>query len=114
MKDIRRGLWLIAFGVTLFVAGQLMAEEVRDEKEWVWGCQIRGRAVSGDCVMRRFTKVGEANNDVDTDEPQILGFEPGNVPVSRDGQPIFTRLLEVKFLPPGHTKLIGGAKCTCR
>lgn len=114
MKDIRRGLWLIAFGVILFVGAQLIAEEVYDPKEWVWGCQIKGRTLDGNCVMTRFTKVGDADNDVDTDEPQVLGFQPGNVPVNKDGKPIFTRLLEVKFLRPGTVKLVSGAKCMCK
>lgn len=98
---------LILFSLSLY------AEEIREEKEWVWGCQIRGRTLAGDCAMRRFTKIGEADNEVDTDEPQVLGFEPGNVPVSKGGKPIFTRLLEKRFLRPSETKMVNGARCTC-
>lgn len=114
MRDIRRGLWLMAIGILLLVGATFVhAEEVYPEKEWVWGCQIRGRTLSGDCVVRKFTKVGDADNDVDTDEEQVLGFEPGNVPVSRSGEPIWTRLKADRFLMPGHTKLVSGAKCSC-
>lgn len=114
MKQFRSGVWLVALGVWLLVgATYVHAEEVYDQKEWVWGCQIRGRALNGDCVVRKFTKVGNADNDVDTDEEQVLGFEPGNVPISRDGKPIFTRMKTNLFLSPKQTKIVLGAKCSC-
>ena len=114
MKQVRAGLWLIAVGIVLFTGAQLFAEEIKDEKEWEWGCQIRGRSLAGECVMRKFTKVGEADNDVDTDEPQVLGFEPGNVPISKDGKPIFSRLKEYLFLKRGEVKLHSASKCQCK
>ena len=98
-------LGLLAFSV--------FAEEIREEKEWVWGCQIRGRTLDGNCVVRRFTKVGDADNDVDTDEEQVLGFEPGNVPIARDGQPIFSRLRSALFMKPGEVRLVSASKCSC-
>lgn len=114
MRDIRRGLWLMAIGISMLCAATFVhAEEVYDQKEWVWGCQIKGRTLDGGCVLRKFTKVGETENDVDTDEERTLGFEPGNVPVTRDGKPVFTRIKSVLFLKPGETKLVSAAKCAC-
>ena len=109
---MRPGTWLIAISVLLLTT-QLMAEEVYPEKEWVWGCQIRGRSLSGDCAVRRFTKVGETENDVDTDEERVLGFEPGNVPITDDGEPVYSRIKAAFWLKPGEVRIWSAATCQC-
>lgn len=111
----REIFWFCVIAVVFLLAmvGNARAEEVYPEKEWVWGCQIRGRTLSGDCVVRRFTKVGETENDVDTDEERTLGFEPGNLPIARDGQPIFSRIRASLFMTPGSVRLVSAAKCVC-
>lgn len=114
MRDIRNGLWPIALGVVFMLAStHTYGEEVYPEKEWVWGCQIRGRSVSGECVMWKFTKVGETENDVDTDEPRVLGFEPGNMPISRDGMPIWSRIRAPMWMKPGEVRIYEAATCKC-
>lgn len=84
------------------------------QKDWIWGCRIRGRTLEGNCLLTRFTKIGDADNNLDTDEPQILGFTPGNVKISRDGHIIPERIPEKLFLKPKEMKILGGAKCSCQ
>ena len=108
-------LWLIVLFVLIIAFADIgKAEEIYPQKEWVWGCQIKGRSLEGGCVLRLFTKVGEADNDVDTDEPQILGFEPGNVEVNRKGQPIWMRIPARLFLRKGETKMMFASRCGCK
>lgn len=107
-------LWLVVLLVlTLAFSSIGKAEEIHPEKEWVWGCQIKGRSLEGGCVLYRFTKVGEVENDVDTDEPRVIGFEPGNVYVDSQGRPVWMRIPAKSFLQPGEVKLVSGAKCVC-
>lgn len=115
MRGLKRGLWLIAIGAWMLVgATYVQAEEVNDPKEWIWGCQIKGRTLDGGCALMRFTQVGDADNDVDTDVQRILGFEPGNLQISKiDGKPIWERINQDMFLKPGETRLYSAAKCTC-
>jgi hypothetical protein len=89
------------------------ADNVYPENEWVWGCQIRGRSLNGACITRQFTKVGEADNDVDTDDPRVLGFEPGNVPLNRDGKPVWSRLNLSLFMKPGEVRIKNASTCKC-
>lgn len=109
-------IWIVVIFLTLLYAvscPRMDAEEIYPEKEWVWGCQIKGRTLEGECVVRLFTKVGEADSDVDTGEPRILGFEPGNVPIV-NGKPVWTRLPDKLFLKKGEIKMMFGAKCGCK
>lgn len=110
---MKKGFLLAVLCMALGVA-TAYSEDVKDQKEWVWGCQIKGRTLDGGCALRRFTQVGDADNDVDTDVQRILGFEVGNLQISKiDGKPIWERINQDLFLKPGETRLYSATKCTC-
>lgn len=109
----RAALIALLFALLFCFAAAAVAEEIYPEKEWVWGCQIKGRTMDGQCRMQRFTKVGETENDVDTDEPRVVGFVPGNVPISKSGKPIWSRIPASSFMNPGTVRLTNGTKCAC-
>lgn len=112
-ETMKKGFLLAVLCVVLGVT-TAHTEEIKDQKEWVWGCTIKGRTLDGGCALRRFTEVGDADPDTDTGAFRLLGFEPGNVVISKiDGQPIWMRINQDLFLKPGETRLYSAAKCTC-
>lgn len=92
--------WIL-FWLTLLLAGAaLEADEVYEEGDWVKG-GVASRTNSGQCYYKPFVKVGITNDDPDTGEPQIIGYTPGNVQVSRKGDVIWERVHEKRFARRG-------------
>lgn len=88
--------------------------EIPGQDEWVEGGVIRGITLDRQCRIRPFTKVGIANDNPDDGKPQILGFEPGNVQISRNGEPIWERVYAYLFLKKGEAKMVNGVLCAKR
>lgn len=88
-------------------------DEKDDPKNWVKGGVVIGITNDGKCLFKPFIKVGDTENDPDTDKPQILGFSPGNVYIDRHGRMVWERVLEEVFIPLGRFKTIHGRMCKC-
>jgi hypothetical protein len=54
----------------------------------VKGAVFLGNTISGDCMWKPFIKTDDTMDNPDTNEPQILGYSPGNVVIARDGKDI--------------------------
>ena len=96
MKDIRRGLWLIAFGVTLFAAAQMFAEDgdVRGGYfEYSWS--------QGKFRWEPFLKIPFDNGKMsENGESEIWGFRVWNLePPKEDGKTYPVNVLESHFVP---------------
>lgn len=96
MRDIRRGLWLMAIGITLFVAVQLMAEpgDVRGGYfEYSWS--------QGKFRWEPFLKIAaEKQYASESGEPEIWGFRPWNLePLDEKGLTHPVNVIAASFVP---------------
>ena len=89
----------------------LLSSDIENEKDWVKGAVVVAVTNSGGCLFKPFVKTGITEDNPDTGEPQILGYEPGNVIISKKGEVIWERVEERVFLPRGQAKVIRGRMC---
>lgn len=97
MRDIRRGLWLMAAGITLLVAAQLIAEE-GDVKggvfEYSWS--------QGKFRWEPFLKVRHPQDGAMDDEGRafVWGYRVWNLePPKEDGKTYAVNVLAADFVP---------------
>lgn len=103
MRDLRRGLWLIACGISLFVAAQCLA----DEKGDVRGCYITYLSGSGKFLYEPFLKVADKESTSEDDEPEIWGFRVWNLePPDKQGKTHPVNISDGRFIPTGVFKLV--------
>ena len=96
MRDIRRGLWLMAFGITLFVAAQMFADEPGD----VRGGYFVYSWSQGKFAWEPFLKVQSKQSPSESGEPEVWGFRPWNLlPPEEDGTTKVVNVLESHFIP---------------
>lgn len=103
----------LTFLCVMFALGAKAEDVIYPEKEWVKGAVVVGVKNDGGCVYKPFVKTGDTNNNPDDDQPQILGYEPGNVMISKDGEVIWERVYEAQFIPLNKRKTVNGRVCAC-
>lgn len=101
-----------AIVVMIFLSFTKASAEVRSRSEWVRGAIVIGVTNSGSCVYKPFVKVGDTEPD-DMGEAQILGFEPGNVQVGKNGEIVWERVYEKQFIRLHGFKSVNGRMCRC-
>src|SRR5690242_2647635 len=87
----------VLFLLALISPADVDAQEVQPQDQWVKGAVLLGRSNAGNCIAHPFVNVDEADDDPDTGEPQILGYEPGNVQTNRKGEVIWERVKQNLF-----------------
>lgn len=103
MRDIRRGMWLIAVGISLFVAGQCLA----DEKGDVRGCYVTYLSGNGKFLYEPFLKVADKESPAEDGKSEVWGFRPWNLePPDREGKTHPVNISDDRFVPLGVFKLV--------
>jgi hypothetical protein len=103
----------LLFGLILMVSPFLYGEEVK-VTEVTKGCVVLYCSYSGSAVMKSFVKVADSEqDDADTDEPQIWGYDPSNVTKDKSGKIIFERVKEKQFIRRGGYKTQGACTAHC-
>lgn len=75
MKDLRRGLWLMAIGITLLVAAQSFAEvNAGNTTTDVKGCLFKYSSTSGQVRPTPFIKTGDKEYGDENGNPEIWGY----------------------------------------
>lgn len=96
MRDIRRGLWLMAIGITIFAAVQCLADEPSD----VRGCYARYNRMTGKFSFEPFLKVDVPPTDGEDGEMQVWGFRVWNLePPDKNGKTHPVNIPETLFIP---------------
>lgn len=108
MKDIRRGLWLIAIGVWMLVgATYVRADDVR-------GCMVSYFSQSGSYAFEPFLKVADKESMAEDGAPEIWGFRPWNLePPDKEGKTHPVNIREDQFIEMRTFKQVGPRKVRC-
>jgi len=101
----------ILFALACLSPNDADAAEVKKGDEWVKGALVLGVSNAGNCVFAPFVMVGQADDDPDTGDGQILGYEPGDVRTDREGHIIWQRAAEAQFVKLGGLKSVKGRVC---
>lgn len=80
----------------------------RPKEEWVKGAVVVAVKSDGGCVFKPFVKVEDTDGE---EEPQILGYSPGNVHVNSSGEIVWERVSEAHFIPLRGFKSVRGRIC---
>lgn len=112
LRSFNEFTWALIIFFVLSIYATSVNAEVSPEKEWVKGCVVVGRTNSGSNLFRPFIKTGDTEDDPDTGEVQILGYEPGNV-IIKNGQVVWERVHEQVFIQLNKHKPVNGRPCGC-
>lgn len=99
--------------ILLITVSTLFGETVKPT-ERTKGCVMRGCSFEGGCITQLFVKVAnDENDDPDTGQSQIWGYDPLNVHKDSKGNVVFVREFEKDFLRIGQVRHTTGGACIC-
>lgn len=107
MKDLKRGLWLVALGISLFVVATYVHAEVNagNPKTDVRGCYCTYLGGSGKFLFEPFLKTADKESPSEEGESEVWGFRVWNFePPDRDGKTHPVNIPDSRWIPLGTFK----------
>jgi hypothetical protein len=101
MRDVKRGLWIAAFGIWLLVGATYVHAE---EPKGVKGCYATYYSGDGKFRFEPFLKLGDKEYDSENGEAEIWGLRPWSESSKKDGKLVPVNVLESRFIPLNTAK----------